>query len=67
MPTSAFADKPTFIDVLLLKRRNAIAHGEDTFVEIEDLNELTSETVAMMRAFGDALENQVCLKAYKSA
>jgi hypothetical protein len=66
-PTLAFADKATFIDVLLLKRRNAIAHGEDTFVGIEDLDELTSETMAMMRAFGDALENQVSLKAYKSA
>lgn len=67
VPTQDFADKTTFVDVVLLKRRNAIAHGEDTFVGIEDLDELTGETVAMMRAFGDALENQVCLKDYKSA
>lgn len=54
----------TFIDAILLKRRNAIAHGEDTFVEIEDLDRIADDTVSMMRAFGDALDNQVCLKSY---
>jgi MAE_28990/MAE_18760-like HEPN len=67
VPTQAFADKAQFVDVFLLKRRNAIAHGEETFVDLDDLDELTSETVAMMRAFGDALENHVSLKDYKSA
>jgi hypothetical protein len=65
--TVSFTDKATFVDVFLLKRRNEIAHGEDTFLGIEDLDELASETVAMMRTFGDALENQVCLKKYRSA
>jgi RiboL-PSP-HEPN len=67
VPTDAFSDKAEFIDVFLLKRRNAIAHGEDTLVGIEDLDQLTTDTVAMMRAFGDALENQVVLKNYKIA
>jgi hypothetical protein len=66
VPTAGFADKASFVDVFLLKRRNSIAHGEDTFVGIEDLDELTNETVAMMRAFGDALENHVYLHDYKS-
>lgn len=66
VPAPIFADKATFIDVLLLKRRNAIAHGEDTFVEMEDLDELANETVTIMRTFGDALENHVYLKEYKS-
>jgi hypothetical protein len=65
VPTQSFADKATFIDVLLLKRRNAIAHGEEAFVAVEDLDELTNETVAVMRAFGDALENHVYLRDYK--
>jgi hypothetical protein len=65
--SKAFADKATFLDVVLLKRRNAIAHGEDTFVAIEDLDEIVSETIATMRGFGDALENQVYLGNYKSA
>lgn len=67
VPPLAFAGKATFLDVFLPKRRNDIAHGEDTFVGIEDLDELTNETVAMMRAFGDALENHVYLKDYRSA
>jgi hypothetical protein len=67
IPTIAMGDKATFVDVLLLKRRNSIAHGEDTFVGMEDLEEIANETIAMMRAFGDALENQVLLGNYKSA
>lgn len=67
VPIQCFSGKATFVDVLLLKRRNAIAHGEDTFVSIEDLDDLTNETVGMIRAFGDALENHVYLKNYKAA
>jgi hypothetical protein len=67
VPTAIFADKATFIDVILLKRRNAIAHGEDTYVEMGNLDELANETVTIMRAFGDALENHVFLKEYQSA
>jgi hypothetical protein len=66
VPTPTFADKATFIDVILLKRRNAIAHGEDTFIELGDLDELANQTVTIMRTFGDALENHVFLKEYKS-
>jgi len=67
VPTQSFADKATFIDILLLKRRNAIAHGEDTLVAMEDLDELANETVAIIRAFGDAVENHVYLRDYKAA
>jgi hypothetical protein len=66
VPIQPFEDKSTFIDAILLKRRNAIAHGEDTFVHIDDLDELTNETVAMMRVFGDALDNHVALRSYKA-
>jgi hypothetical protein len=61
-----FADKSTFIDVMLLKRRNAIAHGEDTLVGLNDLDEITNDTIGLMRAFGDALENHVVLQTYKA-
>lgn len=67
VPISAFENKATFIDVLLLKRRNDIAHGEDTFVAVGDLDELANETVTIMRTFGDELENHVVTKDYKSA
>lgn len=67
VPTLSFADKADFVDVLLLKRRNAVAHGEETFVGIGDLDQIATQTIEIMRMFGDALENHVYLKEYKAA
>jgi hypothetical protein len=66
VPIAGFADKATFIDLVLLRRRNAIAHGEETFVDIADLDDIANETIGIMRTFGDALENHVVLKTYRS-
>jgi HEPN superfamily RiboL-PSP-like protein len=65
--TELFADQKVFLDIVLLKRRNEIAHGEETFVSIEDLDELATRTIALMRGFGDLLENRVYLKDYRAA
>jgi hypothetical protein len=67
LPEEPFTEKSTFIDVVLLKRRNSIAHGEETFIEIGDLEELTAGTIELMRMFGDALENRVVLRGYRAA
>jgi MAE_28990/MAE_18760-like HEPN len=67
VPTQLFADSATFVDVVLLRRRNLIAHGEDTFITIDDLDELTNETITLMRTFGDALENHVYVRDYRAA
>lgn len=61
-----YAAKQSFIDVILLKRRNAIAHGEDTFIAIEDLREIVDNTIDLIRNFGDDLDNRAALKAYKA-
>lgn len=66
VPTETFGEKSTFIDVVLLKRRNSIAHGEDTMIALSDLNVLSEETIELMRLFGDALENYVVLQTYKA-
>ncbi len=63
----SFADKSDFINVFLLNRRNAIAHGEDTLVAYGDLDVIAENTIAIMRAFGDALENHVVQQTYKAA
>jgi hypothetical protein len=60
-----FEDRRDFIDLMLLKRRNAIAHGEDTFVSIDDLDRLTNETIDLMREFGDALDNCASLEHFR--
>jgi hypothetical protein len=67
IPFEIFLDQKTFIDLVLLKRRNEIAHGEDTFVAVEDLDDITNKTIALMRGFGDLLENRVYLKEYRLA
>lgn len=66
VPLQGFAEKSTFIDVVLLKRRNAIAHGENTLIGLDDLDAICEETISLMRAFGDALENHVVLQTYKA-
>lgn len=67
VPIEQFEEDASFIDILLVKRRNAIAHGEDTFIGVEDMEAITTKTIGLMRAFGDALDNQVYLRSYKIA
>lgn len=62
-----YTEYEDFINIILLKRRNAIAHGEDTFVGIEDLPVISEKTIELMRAFGDAVENAAVLGDYKAA
>src|ERR1700730_12989375 len=64
---SHFQTKTIFIDVILLKRRNAIAHGEETFVDSNELDTLIEEGVGLMRSFKDALQNKVYTKSYLAA
>lgn len=62
-----FADKESFIDVILLKRRNAIAHGEDTLIDQHELDDLADQTIALMRVFSNEIQNMVYLQSYRTA
>ncbi len=64
---SIFEEKSHFIDLALLKRRNSIAHGEETMVGLEDLDYLTEYTIDLIRSFGNELENLVFTETYKAA
>lgn len=66
VPKDDFDDKKIFIDKMLLGRRNSIAHGEEVYVSIDDLDNLVNDTFFIMRAFGSALENIVVLRTYQS-
>jgi len=55
----------TFMDVILLKRRNSIAHGEETLVHLGDLDQIADDTISLIRCFGDQLENRAVLQEYK--
>ena len=67
LSVTLFQDNDTFIDVILLKRRNAIAHGEDTLIAFTELDEIAEKTIGLMRSFGNELENRVVLQMYKVA
>lgn len=64
---AVFAGQETFIDILLLKRRNAIAHGEDTLIDIGELNDLSDGVVALMRTFSNELQSSAYLESYRAA
>jgi RiboL-PSP-HEPN len=60
-----FEDKRTFIDAIILKRRNAIAHGQQEFIQETDIDSLVEEMLALMMHFRNLLENKVYTKAYR--
>jgi hypothetical protein len=59
-----FSQNRTFIDVILLKRRNAIAHGQQEFIDASEIDDLVANVLALMSAFRNLLENKVYTKAY---
>lgn len=62
-----FAEKRQFIDVILLKRRNSIAHGEDTLIGLDELDELTDGALEIMRTFSNELQRIAYLQVYRAA
>lgn len=65
--TDLFMGQETFIDVVMLKRRNSIAHGEDTLIDISELDGLTDNAIALMRTFSNELQSSAYLGAYRAA
>lgn len=63
---AAFSEKSDFIDVILLKRRNSIAHGEDTFIAVAELDEFTDGTIELMRLFSNQLQTSAYLGSYRA-
>lgn len=61
---SHFEKNRTFLDTLLLKRRNAIAHGQQEYIRVDEVDSLVSNTLALMEFFRNQLENKVYMKAY---
>jgi hypothetical protein len=65
LPPDLLGDKQTFIDIMLLKRRNAIAHGEDAIIDAKDRDDIANGSIDLMRRFGDAIENHVCSNSFR--
>lgn len=61
---SHFETKRIFLDLVILKRRNAIAHGQQEFIHETEIDNLVDETLSLMQQFRTLLENKVYLKQY---
>ncbi len=56
-----------FIDLIVLRRRNAIAHGQQEYISEADIDGLVADTLALMQHFRNLLENKVYMKTYLAA
>jgi hypothetical protein len=62
--SSHFEANKEFLDKLLLKRRNAIAHGQQEFIDSGEVDDLVARTLSLMEHFRTLLENKVYTKGY---
>jgi hypothetical protein len=65
--SEGFEENRTFLDVVLLKRRNNIAHGQQEFITEDEIDDLVTKTLALMTLFRTLLENKVYLQAYAAS
>lgn len=59
-----FEKNRTFIDVILLKRRNAIAHGQQEYIQEDEMDKFVANILSLMENFRSLIENKVYTKAY---
>jgi HEPN superfamily RiboL-PSP-like protein len=62
--SSHFDQNRAFIDFILLRRRNAIAHGQQEFIQADEIDDLVANILALMSFFRNLLENKIYTKAY---
>ena len=61
---SHFEQHRTFFDIFLLKRRNAIAHGQQESIRADEIDDLVARVLSLMESFRTLLENKVYTKTY---
>lgn len=61
---SFYETKEVIIDEKLLRRRNAIAHGEYLSLDLEEYQQLQDEMLVMMENLRTQIENSASLKLY---
>jgi len=67
IPFSDFKKHETLIDVLILKRRNEIAHGEEVYLREDEIDDLADRIVDIMRLFRNLLENKIYNLSYMAS
>lgn len=64
---SHFEERKIFIDNILLRRRNSIAHGQWEVVEENEVDDLVANTLGIMEHFRTLLENKIYTKNFMAA
>lgn len=65
LDVTAYSTKGNFINESLLKRRNAVAHGEFLDLDEGGYELLTNEVIALLRQFKNDIENSVSLGSFR--
>jgi len=60
-----FEPEESFIDRILLDKRNNIAHGQNIVLTDDELEDISSKTIGLMRTFRNLVENAALAQAYK--
>ncbi|WP_300668110.1 MAE_28990/MAE_18760 family HEPN-like nuclease [Desulfoluna sp.] len=61
---SLFEAKEKFIDMVLVNKRNTIAHGEDLIIDVAEYIEMRTVVVGMMSLLKTEIENNAVLESY---
>lgn len=61
---SLFLDDAPFIDKVLLAKRNCIAHGENVFIDEDNVEDVSSSVVSCMDKFRNEIENSAVNMSY---
>jgi hypothetical protein len=59
-----FDSERLFIDLVLLKKRNAIAHGQNDGIGFNEVDNIVDKTLALMTQFKTLIENKIYTKSY---
>jgi hypothetical protein len=59
-----FEDNRLFIDLFLLKKRNAIAHGQEEAIAPSEVDDTIAKTLSLIGHFKTLIENHVYTKKY---
>jgi hypothetical protein len=62
-----YESKEKLIDLMLVGRRNHVAHGEAVGVESDDFVDMVDEVLGLMNTFKNLLENSCITESYKAA
>lgn len=59
-----FEQNRTFVDILLVRRRNIIAHGQQEYIHADEIDDFVANVLGLMEFFRNLLENKVYTKTY---